>query len=130
MKDNVILNDALKELKAAGYKLPTKKDIALMIETRRKAYGGYMAAWDVMKDTRLYKDNSGAYCQLLSILIEIDPITYEVINDNDGRAETFRNYDEARQAMKLYEEIETPAELNMIHGGGVELLLKIKKGWY
>ena len=130
MKDNVTLNDALKELKAAGYKLPTKKDAALMIETRRKAYGGYIEAWNVMKDTRLYKNNGGAYCHLLSILNEVDPITYEVINDNDGSAETFRNYDEARQVMKLYEEIETAATLNMIHGGGVELLLKIKKGWY
>ncbi len=130
MKDNVILNDALKELKAAGYKLPTKKDVALMIETRRKAYGGYMAAWEVMKDTRLYKDNGGTYCQLQSILNEVDPIKYEVVNDDDGSAETFSDYDEARQAMKLYEEIETAATLSMIHGGGVELLLKIKKGWY
>lgn len=130
MKDKIILNDALKELKAAGYKLPTKKDAALMIETRRKAYGGYMAAWDVMKDTRLYKNNGGAYCQLQSILNEVDPIKYEVVNDDDGSAQIFKYYDEARQAMKLYEEFETPATFNIIHGGGVELLLKIKKGWY
>ena len=129
MKDKTILNNALKELKAAGYKLPTKKDVALMIETRRKAYGGTIAAWEVMKDTRLYKNNGGAFCHLQEILSGIDPITYEVIND-DGSAETFNTLEDAWQTMKLYEEFKTAADLNMIHGGGVELLLQIKKGRY
>ena len=130
MKKNEILNDALKELKAAGYKLPTKKDVALMIETRRKAYGGTIAAWEVMKDTRLYKNDGGAFCHLQTILGELDPITYEVINYDDGSAETFNTLEDAWQTMKLYEEFKTAADLNMIHGGGVELLLKLKKGRY
>lgn len=91
-----LLQTVLEYLKLTGWKTPTKKDMDLLINCRRNAYSkGYeptYKSYEPMFSTKFYNELSGTYCYTLSLLNDMDPLEFHVLNHVTGSTIIFNQY--------------------------------------
>lgn len=94
MRVEKALTAVLTELKKEGYKKPLKKDVEILIKSRRLAHAGASAAYEEVKKAKIY--NHESYCRILEVLNEVDPIFYKVQISDEEEA-YYKEYKEARR---------------------------------